>query len=272
MQEFCRAAYHRIGKQPLDRSEHHHLDCCEFIHIHSGEGTVLIRDRLYPLKRGGLYLIDGSVPHCTDPVNNDTYERSVLIVGKEFAFKLYEAAGINKAADELFWRGGGYFCIDAASGKATDAEFRRCADALKNQDPHLQAIISSSLIRITLAALTGATGENVEKSTIARIIAYINANLSEPLTIDSISEGVSVNKYHLCHIFREKTGMTVMSYIIDRRLALAKEKLVSGDAPIMEIALECGFDDPSHFSRTFIRCEGISPREYRKKRRRDTTK
>lgn len=269
MNEFCRASYHRVGKHPLDRSEHHHLDCYEFIHIHSDNGTVLIRDKLYPLKRGGLYLIDGSSPHCTDPVDNDSYERSVLIVGKEFACTLFKVAGLGDSMDKLFSSGGGYFCIDAATGEAVDREFHTCAEAVATKSRHMQAIVASALTRIALAALTGTSGELVGRSTLARAISYISAHLSEPLTIESIAEGVSVSKYHLCHSFREKTGMTVMNYIIDRRLALAKEKLVSSDAPITELSTECGFGTPSNFARVFQRIEGISPRDYRKTRRRD---
>ena len=265
MHEFCKAAYRRVGKQPLDRSEHHHLGCYEFIHVKVGDGTVLIRDRVYPLRRGGLYFIDAACPHCTDPQDNDSYERSVLIVKREFADAIFDVMGLGERMHDLFCRGGGFFSIDAGSDDAVDGEFRACADALENGSEHLRAIAASALTRITLAAITGTIGERVGTSTTARIIAYINAHLAEPLTVANIADSVSVNKYHLCHIFKDKTGMTVMQYILDRRLALAKEKLISTDAPILEIACECGFENPSHFSKVFMRCEGVSPREYRKR-------
>jgi AraC-like DNA-binding protein len=63
------------------------------------------------------------------------------------------------------------------------------------------------------------------------------------------------------------TGMTLRGCLIFYRVSAAKELLASTDIPITDISESCGFSTPSYFSEMFLRCEGINPREYRKKMR-----
>jgi len=51
------------------------------------------------------------------------------------------------------------------------------------------------------------------------------------------------------------------------RFEAAARLLRETDATALEIALEVGYEDPSHFSRAFKRIAGISPREYRRQQR-----
>ena len=84
------------------------------------------------------------------------------------------------------------------------------------------------------------------------------------MTIDEIASGVNLSKFYLCRLFREKTGMTLMDYILERRLSMAKVRLADGSGTILEIAADCGFSSGSYFCRVFREKEGMTPREYRK--------
>lgn len=67
--------------------------------------------------------------------------------------------------------------------------------------------------------------------------------------------------------FRAETGRTPQQYLIDRRLQRSRVLLVQTDAPIGEIATQCGFSDPLYFSRLFSRRCGRSPRRFRSENR-----
>lgn len=112
--------------------------------------------------------------------------------------------------------------------------------------------------------------ENRQSPTKARhgslqtVIEYINSHVSEEISIDKISKACYISKYHLCRIFKKRMGLTVMEYILETRLTMAKELLQHGEIGITEIALTCGFCSPSYFSRVFKSHHGISPRQYTK--------
>jgi AraC-like DNA-binding protein len=62
----------------------------------------------------------------------------------------------------------------------------------------------------------------------------------------------------------KKTALTYSDLITELRYEHAARLLRESDATALEIALEVGYEDPSHFSRAFKRIAGVSPREYRR--------
>ena len=99
------------------------------------------------------------------------------------------------------------------------------------------------------------------------ILSYINLHIRESLTLDHIAEACHINKYYLCHHFKLQINMTVMQYIQEQRITMAKTALIETDKSISAIAVENGFTNVSHFCSVFKQVEGISPAIYRKKYR-----
>ena len=95
-------------------------------------------------------------------------------------------------------------------------------------------------------------------------LQYIDLHLTDNLSLDRISEALSIDKYHLSHMFKEKTGSTLYQYILLKRIALAKELLLKGKS-VTETCHLSGFNDYSNFIRTFKNATGISPGNFRKK-------
>ena len=60
---FYELEYHQLGKDVLLSTQHSHADCLEIIQTLTGDGQVLIRDNLYPMTAGCIYLIDGTETH-----------------------------------------------------------------------------------------------------------------------------------------------------------------------------------------------------------------
>lgn len=92
---------------------------------------------------------------------------------------------------------------------------------------------------------------------------YINAHLTEPLSLDDIENAIHMNKYYLCRVFHEFTGGSIGQYIIEKRLALARQKIQAGAAP-SDACFQSGFNNYANFSRTFNRHVGVSPKVYQK--------
>lgn len=96
-------------------------------------------------------------------------------------------------------------------------------------------------------------------------IEYINNNFSEKLPLDDLAARVGFSRYHFSRIFKENTGVTIVEHINARRCDSAAFLLRETQKPISEIGVECGFENPSYFAKSFQSTFGILPSEYRKK-------
>jgi AraC family transcriptional regulator len=75
---------------------------------------------------------------------------------------------------------------------------------------------------------------------------------------------VGVHPVHLVRVFRKFQHCTVGEYIRQLRIDYARERMLSSNDPLIEIALSSGFADHTHFSRSFKRVTGMTPSEFRK--------
>lgn len=95
-------------------------------------------------------------------------------------------------------------------------------------------------------------------------IDYIEANITEELTIEQIAKQAVVSPFYFQKGFAMLCGLTVGEYIRQRRLALAGSELVSSDAKIIDLALKYGYDSPDSFTKAFTRFHGVTPTAVRR--------
>lgn len=105
----------------------------------------------------------------------------------------------------------------------------------------------------------------VKHDEIDRVQEYIREHYSKKITLDELSEYVDINKYYLIRLFKQKTGLSPIDYLIHVRLAEAEKLLSRTDITISKISDMVGFHSPSHFSKTFKESNHCTPSAYRKK-------
>lgn len=101
-------------------------------------------------------------------------------------------------------------------------------------------------------------------SSIFKVIEYIESRLHEEITLEELSHEAAFSKYHFARIFKAITKETIYEYIRKRRLTVIAQKLIEGDKPIFQIALQYGYGSQEAFSRAFKSYMGTSPFSYRK--------
>ncbi|QKS70298.1 AraC family transcriptional regulator [Paenalkalicoccus suaedae] len=99
---------------------------------------------------------------------------------------------------------------------------------------------------------------------IQKAIEFMESNLLEDITIDSIAEQANVSSSHFQRTFAVLTEVTVGDYIRRRRLTLAGEELLRTDVKIIDLAYKYGYDTPEAFSKAFRRQHDVTPSEARK--------
>ena len=109
--------------------------------------------------------------------------------------------------------------------------------------------------------LTGAASENPDVA--QSIIQYIQVNLEHPISRNDLSQLFHLSQGHIARLFRQATGMSVSSYIIQQRMEMACRMLEQSELPPGTVAQRCGFSDYPYFFKQFKRATGRSPTEYR---------
>lgn len=95
-------------------------------------------------------------------------------------------------------------------------------------------------------------------SQIEELLRYINHNLTEDLSIETLARKYYLSKYHMMRKFKEETGYTIHNYIISKRLLLARTKISEG-TPILKAVQLSGFSDYTAFSRAYKKQFGTAP-------------
>jgi AraC-like DNA-binding protein len=98
---------------------------------------------------------------------------------------------------------------------------------------------------------------------LARVLDAIEARLAERLTIPTIAAVIPMSPFHFARAFRVSTGMPPHRYILERRLAVARETLATKAWPVATVARHTGFRTASHFTDVFRRYVGETPARYR---------
>jgi AraC family transcriptional regulator len=105
--------------------------------------------------------------------------------------------------------------------------------------------------------------DGLPKHKLKQALEYMNAHLSENVSLEAVSDELGISQFHFCRLFKQSTGMTSHAYLIQQRVERSKQLLKQKELTINEIAIECGFANPSHFAKHFRKHTGISPKQFR---------
>lgn len=164
-----------------------------------------------------------------------------------------------------------HFLSAKASG---DPKMRRTCEALKaevdsqgfGREVVLHSLVTEAAIRL-MRRFTPLgfrpevlkIGRPVAYWRIRRALDYLRDNYKEEFSLCRLSEIAGLSKYYLDRAFKRATGYPPYAYITLLRIERAKQLLSTTHMPIVEIALEVGFSDQSHFTNAFKRFTGVTP-------------
>lgn len=98
------------------------------------------------------------------------------------------------------------------------------------------------------------------------VLTYIRDNYENPITLAELAQVAGMAPKYFCRAFSQMTGKTPIEYVNYYRIEQAGERLIRTDEKITDIAISCGFNDMSYFSKTFAKLKGITPTQYRNAR------
>ena len=108
--------------------------------------------------------------------------------------------------------------------------------------------------------------ESVASDYSSIIMSYLNANITEKISLDKMSNDLHISKSHIERLFKEKYNTTPMKYFMNMKISYAANLLSATNQSVSFIARTVGIDDPKYLSKCIRKKYGFSPSKYRKQK------
>lgn len=145
--------------------------------------------------------------------------------------------------------------------------FRKLENQCRQPSPSLHSLHIMNLILsilLEVVELSKAKKDQKLPPDIDRVMAYIQENIDEPLTIDELSEITGLSQSRFKHKFRRHIGSSPIDFINGQKVEKAKGMILQAES-MKEIGYQLGYSSPAYFSHVFKKYTRMTPMEYRKK-------
>lgn len=261
--------FHIRDKKDI-KFEYHHHDFSKIVILIDGDLTYYIEGKAYILKPWDILFVNKNEIHKPVVNPNKYYERIVIWLNPDFMAKY--AQGNNdllKCFEVAIKNNYNLLRLNMKSIeiiKNLIQDIQNC----NNSNEFGSEILKESLF-VQLMVLMNRLFLNSDKNrdiediqydkTIEGVLNYINSNLENDLSIDTIASEFFISKYYLMRKFKNQIGSSIHNYVVQKRLMLARS-LISDGLSMSSVCSRCGFNDYSSFVRAFKKVYGVSPSNY----------
>lgn len=247
---------------------HYHPEI-ELVYINGGSGKRQVGNHISYYKDGDLLLIGSNLPHCGF-TNEETGNKKETVIqmkpdflGNDF-FEISEMKNVRNLFNQ------------AKSGISFKGETKKIIgekmEALEEQS-QLERLLSMLNILNELelsdeSQILNAEGFTMEmqmqdNDRINIIYNYVKDHFQENICLEEIAEKVSMTVPSFCRYFKKTTHKTFTKFVNDYRLVHASKLLAEKPISVTEICFESGFNNFSHFNKSFREFTGKSASQYR---------
>ncbi|MFA9193272.1 AraC family transcriptional regulator [Flavobacterium sp. FBOR7N2.3] len=248
---------------------HYHPEI-ELIYVNGGAGKRQVGSHISYYTNGDLTLIGSNLPHCgfTDELTGNKNEIVIQMrpdfLGEHF-FEIPEMRNIKdllqQAKSGITFGGKTKRKIGKKIGKMEDkTPFERLLSIIE--------ILNELELATEDATVLNAEGFRMEmhvqdNERINSIFNYVKDHFKEPIRLEDIANKVSMTVPSFCRYFKKITHKTFTKFVNDYRLVHACKLLAEKPISITAIAFESGFNNFSHFNKSFKEFTGKNASEYR---------
>lgn len=247
---------------------HYHPEI-ELVFVNGGSGKRQIGSHISYYSDGDLVLIGSNLPHCgftneqTGNKNETVIQLRPDFLGNDF-LNIPELKNIQQLLYKA--RGGIAFGNETKkliAGKIEEMESQSNFDRLLSMISILNALETNN--EYTILNADGFTLELQvqDNDRINVVFNYVKDNFQEPIQLDTVSSMVSMTAPSFCRYFKKITNKTFTAFVNDYRLVHASKLLAENTKSITEISFESGFNNFSHFNKSFKAFTGKSASQYR---------
>ena len=258
------------GKRMLREHRHSRF---EIVHFRKGEGIYVVNGRSFSIKPNDVFVFSSNEQHCI----TDIFE-PLDFVNIHFEPRFFWGSGFDSFSDAgmFFHHSKDFSCRLSRTSDVT----KRVADLIERilkettEKKEEYKMMSRSILTDIMIILIREFGysdadEDYKRSSsnvkvVKTAMDYVHKHLTDAVTLDDIAENVGMSRSRLSTVFKATMGVTLWDYICEKRIELVMQKLErTPEKSMLEIALECGFNNTANFNKAFKKQTGRTPKEYR---------
>lgn len=221
--------------------------------IEKGSTQTEINGNTYELHEKTFLIIPSDLAHKCNPYNYKNWSFRMLYLTEEWFKSAFNIQGENMKFD--------YMKI----GKDVFSDIIKLTDEIESKTINIEnetKLVNYISLLINNSSSEDSLCENTNIKKINEIKEYIEHNYLKNVMLDDLSERIQISKYYLIRKFNEYYGLSPHQYITNLRINHAKE-LLKNNMEFVEIALNSGFYDQSHFIKCFKEYTGVTPMNYK---------
>ena len=247
---------------------HYHPEI-EMVYVNGGSGKRQIGSNLSYYTNGTLILVGSNLPHCgfTDKLTGNKSETVVQMkkdfLGSEF-FNIPEMKKIHNLFEIA--KGGIVFYGQTKRDLGAKMEFLEHQSSFNRLLSILDILnglaISEEFRILNAKGFSMETGVK-DNDRINIVFNHVKNNFKEEIALKEIADLASMTVPSFCRYFKKITNKTFVQFLNEYRLVHASKLLAEQPISISEVCFESGFNNFSHFNRSFKAFTGQNPSEYR---------
>ena len=242
--------------------DYHYHEFCKLLMLRSGSGGYTVDGQRYSLDTGDIVLIGSGCVHRPEFEHGSLYERVIIYISPEF---LQQQSTSDCPLLDIF---------NGEHGHVLHLHqpdiLWNLSDALEQElskDEYGRVILSNGLLlRLLIEIARGIRNPETtfakpivpSDSRILEILRYIDAHLTEELSIDILAEEFFISKFHMMRLFKQETGRSIHDYLQERRLLFARDLIRQG-LSATDSCFQSGFRSYSSFTRAYAKHFGTTP-------------
>lgn len=253
----------------------HYHDFFELYYFLGDQMSYFIDNKNYRVKTHDMILINKFTYHRTSYENKDTKDNKdrILVAFDDNILDLINDETLKGKIIKLFMRkkvsysdSFNKYLLNTFTNRILPAYYESSSPVrlLKSKLIFMELLLSVLEEVDETLLLEDIPFENPQGKRISEIINYINTNYHNDITLDLLCKTFYINKYYLCHIFKEITGISIIDFINKKRLVEAEKLLRYSKYNITEIAGIVGFNSVNYFISLYKKEYHDTPKVFRR--------
>lgn len=241
---------------------HWHVEY-EMIIVKKGRLKLILDGKSFYVNEGESAFISGGVVHGGIP------EECVYYCIVFDLASLFKDVALCSKSVAIFLTNA--YCFTGVYGaeRKQSAIMREILYSMQNRDNGYDLNVIGLLWKLLGAFVSEpviSAGEQINKSQrqkLKDVLSYIRKNIDKNITLEELAQVSGMSPRYFCRVFKSMTGRTPIEYVNYYRIETASQMLITTGESVTDIALNCGFNDMSYFSKMFKKLKGISPSKFR---------
>lgn len=239
----------------------------EIIYIKKGNGHIRVGDFQGRYEEGHLFFLGPNIPHTGLGYGVvGEHEEFIIQLREDFLGKTLWQAPEMAPIQRLFETSHQGISFNGPIREWVGLRLEQLLDA--SPFDRLMGLFQllNQMAQTNEYDLLGAKGDLVshqDEYRMQAIYQYIAQHYAEPLNMEALAEVAHLTVPSFCRYFKRKTRQTCTDFVNEYRVNQACKRL-QGSSGVSQIAFEVGFNNLSHFNKTFKHVTGVSPKEYRR--------